>query len=229
MEAPRLLLVDADAVLCQTLADYLRAHSFRVTVKHDGETGLQHASADAHDLVLLGDMPPGLNGGEVLRQIRRRGELPTVMLCATHDAVEYIVYFELGADDCLAKSCNLRELVARLRSILRRSRQAGARYELPNMDAAALSLSPAERTVTWRGMPLHLTGTEFELLEVLFSHAGAVSKADLAASVLGRAMGKYDRSLEMHISNLRKKLGRLADGRSPIQTIRGAGYQLIGK
>jgi len=230
-QAPQLLLVDNDPVLCRTLTDYLQGHGFGVTVKHDGETGLHHATEDAYDLVMLDVMLPGLNGIEVLRRIRQQGELPVVMLSAGSDDVERIVGLELGADDYLSKSCNLRELVARLHSILRRTRhQTTVMQKLPANDTTGLRLFPTERTATWRGKPLQLTSTEFNLLEILFDHAGrTIGKAELAMSVLGRELERYDRSLDMHISNVRKKLGRLADGRFPIQTVRGAGYQLLRK
>jgi DNA-binding response OmpR family regulator len=230
-QAPQLLLVDGDPVLCKMLADYLQGHGFGVTAKHDGETGLHHATEDAYDLVILDVMLPGLKGIEVLRRIRQQGELPVVMLSAESDDVERIVGLELGADDYLPKSCNLRELVARLHSILRRTRhQTATMQRMPGSDTAGLRLLSTERTATWRGKPLQLTSTEFNLLEVLFNHAGSpIGKAELAMSVLGHELERYDRSLDMHISNLRKKLGRLADGRFPIQTIRGAGYQLLRK
>jgi len=227
---PQLLLVDSDPVLCRTLADYLHGHGFEVTVKHDGESGLFHAMEDAYDLVILDAMLPELSGIEVLRRIRQQGELPVVMLAARSDDVERIVGLELGADDYLSKSCNLRELVARLHSILRRTRRQMTSGRTSRDVTPGLSLFAAERSATWSGKPLQLTSTEFNLLECLLSQSGrVVSKAELAMSVLGREMGQYDRSLDMHISNLRKKLGRLVDGRSPIQTVTGAGYQLIGK
>ncbi|MCK9380893.1 MAG: response regulator transcription factor [Sulfuritalea sp.] len=229
-QVPQLLLVDGDPVLCRTLAEYLHGHGFSVTVKYDGETGLHHAMEDAYDLVILDVMLPELSGIEVLRRIRQQGELPVVMLAASSDDVERIVGLELGADDYLSKSCNLRELVARLHSILRRTRRQMAIERKSGNDTAGLSIFPAERRATWRGKPLQLTSTEFNLLEALFNYSGhAVSKAELAISVLGREIGQYDRSLDMHISNLRKKLGKLGDGRSPIQTVTGAGYQLIHK
>ena len=227
---PQLLLVDSDPVLCRTLAEYLHGHGFEVTVKHDGETGLFHAMEDAYDLVILDVMLPELSGIEVLRRIRQQGELPVVMLSAASDDVERIVGLELGADDYLSKSCNLRELVARLHSILRRTRRQMAPGRKARSETAGLSLLATERSAAWGGKPLQLTSTEFNLLQALFSQAGGVvSKAELAMNVLGREIGQYDRSLDMHVSNLRKKLGRLADGRSPIQTVTGAGYQLINR
>ena len=228
-QASQLLLVDSDPVLCETLFAYLQGHGFSVSVVHDGETGLYRATEQYYDLVILGDLPPGMTGNEVLQCIRRQGELPVVMLCARRDEIECIVSLELGADDCLSKACNLRELAARLRTILRRSRQAMFNGRMPGKEAAvSLSLSSTERTAAWRGKALPLTSSEFNLLEFLFKHSGrTIGKAELAMNALGREVGQFDRSLDMHISNLRKKLGRLADGRSPIQTVSRAGYQLL--
>lgn len=228
MQTPQLLLVGDDPILCQVLSNYLEAQGFVLTVCHDGEAGLQLALEGNHDLVMLGDALPGMGGIEVLRRIRQQSELPVVMLAARTDDTECIVGLELGADDYLSKSCNLRELVARLNAILRRTRYALAAERMQRDSIASLSLSPSNRSATWRGKPLSLTSTEFDLLQLLFEHSGrARGKAELAMSVLGRELDRYDRSLDMHISNLRKKLGTLADGRSPIQTVRGAGYQLL--
>lgn len=229
-QAPRLLLVDPDPVLCRMLSDYLHEKGFTVSVASDGEACLQQVSQGACDLVILDDTLPGLSGIEVLRRIRRQGELPVVMLSAKNEDIDRIVGFELGADDCLSKSCNLRELAARLHAILRRARQAIAAERLRAGGPSGLGLSPGERQATWRGKPLRLTGTEYALLEHLFNNPGhPIDKTELAARVLGRKLNPYDRSLDMHISNLRKKLGKLADGRSPIQTVRGGGYQLLRK
>lgn len=226
--ASQLLLIDGDSVLRQTLSEYLKGHGFGVTVASNGEMGLLQAREGDYDLVILDDALPGLSGSEVLRRIRAQGDLPVMMLSDKNDDVDRIVCLELGADDYFSKSCSLRELLARLRSILRRSRQTMALERMRRNNA--LNLFPMERTATWRGEPLKLTGTEFNLLERLFNSPGrAIRKKELAASVLGREIESYDRSLDMHISNLRKKLGKLADGRSPIQTVHGAGYQLLRK
>lgn len=229
-QTPQLLLVDGDKDLCLTLGRYLREHGFSVDVKHDGEAGLLQATEGSYDLVILGAALEGFSGIEVLRSIRERGELPVVILCVEHDTIDCIVGLELGADDCIARSCDLRELVARLHSILRRSRHQMAAGLGRDKATAGLHLFPAERTATWGGQPLKLTSAEFNLLEILFNHAGAtVQKSDLAMRLLGREIGPYDRGLDMHISNLRKKLGKLADGRSPIQTVHRSGYQLLQK
>ena len=148
-QKPHILLVDSDPALCRTLADYLHGHGFEVTVKHDGKTGLFHATEDACDLVMLNVMLPELSGIEVLRRIRQQGQLPVVMLAAASDDVECIVGLELGADDYLARSCNLRELLARLRAILRRTRWG----RMSRKETAGLCLRSADRSATWDGKP----------------------------------------------------------------------------
>ena len=224
----RLLLVNDDAVLCQVLADYLQAQGFSVAVAHDGESALIQGAERDCDLVLLDDTLPGLSGLDVLRRIRGQGELPVVMLASGNDEVDRIVGLEMGADDYLSKSCHLRELLARVRSVLRRAGHARATESIRNNNIGILSMSSTERTASWRGRALRLTSTEFNLLELLFANPGRpVAKAELALTVLGRELDHHDRSLDMHISNLRKKLGKLDDGRSPIQVVRGAGYQLL--
>ena len=229
-QTPQILLVGDDPILCQVLFDYLGAQGFALTLCHDGEAGLQMALAGGYDLVMLGDALPGMGGIDVLRRIRQQGELPVVMLAAKADDVDCIVGLELGADDYLPKTCNLRELVARLKAILRRTRHAVAAERARRDPLTGLSLSPSDRSASWRGEPLSLTSTEFDLLQLLFEHSGrALTKAELTLKVLGRELNHYDRSLDMHISNLRRKLGKLADGRSPIQTVHGTGYQLLRK
>lgn len=229
-QTPKLLLVDDDPVLCRVLSEYLEAQGFALDLCHEGEAGLSLAMEGDYDLVIFDDTLPGITGIEALRRIRQHGELPVVMLAATGDDIERIVGLELGADDYLSKSCNLRELVARLNSILRRTRHAVAAERMRRDELTSLTLSVSDRSATWRGKPLPLTSTEFDLLHLLFQHSGrALGKAELALNLLGRELTSYDRSLDMHISNLRKKLGRLADGRSPIQTLHGTGYQLIRK
>ena len=229
-EKPRLLLAAHDVVRCDFLSQYLAAQGFETAACHDGETALQLAMEGNCDIVLLDDALPGMTGNEVLRHIRHDSELPVVMLSATADEVERIVGLELGADDYLATSCNLRELVARLNAILRRTRHAVAAERMRRGDLDCLCLSPAERSASWRGKPLPLTSMEFDLLQLLFEHSGrAIAKAELAMRLLGRGLQPFERSIDMHISNLRKKLGKLPDGRSPIQAVHGGGYQLLRK
>lgn len=226
----RVLLVDDDVELCRMLAEYLAPEGFETSAVHDGEEGVRAALAGGYEAVVLDVMMPRLNGTDALRRIRQSSRIPVLMLTAKGDDVDRIVGLELGADDYLGKPFNPRELVARLRAVLRRSAGApagggGAPDALRAGDAA---LWPAERRAEWRGRALDLTSTEFNLLEVLLRNAGrVVSKAELSGHGLGRPLARYDRSIDMHVSALRHKLGTLADGRSPIQTVRGVGYQLI--
>jgi DNA-binding response OmpR family regulator len=226
----RVLLVDDDVELCEMLAQYLAPEGFDVVAVHDGETGAARAVSDTYDAVVLDVMLPRLSGTEVLRRIRRESQVPVLMLTAKGDDVDRIVGLELGADDYVPKPGNPRELVARLRAILRRS--AAGRPQATSLAAELRAgdvvLRPAERVAECRGTPLDLTSTEFNLLEILVSSAGrVVSKDELSRRVLGRPLARYDRSVDMHVSNLRRKLGPLGDGRSPIQTVRGMGYQFI--
>jgi DNA-binding response OmpR family regulator len=225
ISATQLLLVDDDTELCAMLGEYLAPEGFTVTALHDGESGARTALSGAFDVVVLDVMMPRLNGIEALRRIRVASSVPVLMLTAKGDDVDRIVGLELGADDYLPKPFNPRELVARLRAILRRGVAASDNTLL---NAGPLVMRPGERTADWHGEALDLTSTEFNLLEVLARHAGhVVSKGDLAEQALGRRLTRFDRSIDMHMSKLRNKLGLLNDGRSPIQTVRGLGYQLI--
>ena len=161
----------------------------------------------------------------MLRELRRESALPVLMLTARGDDVDRIVGLELGADDYLPKPCNPREVVARLRAILRR---AGPVEESGPMDVAGLIVDPEDRTARVADHVLALTSTEFSMLAHLASRAGrVVSKGELSEQVLGRPLGRYDRGVDMHVSNLRRKLPPLADGRDRIETVRGTGYQLV--
>jgi two-component system, OmpR family, response regulator len=223
--ATQLLLIDDDTELCAMLGEYLAPEGFTVTALHDGESGARTALSGAFDVVVLDVMMPRLNGIDALRRIRAASSVPVLMLTARGDDVDRIVGLELGADDYLPKPFNPRELVARLRAVLRRGVTAS---DNTLVHAGLLVMRPAERTADWRGQTLDLTSTEFNLLEVLARHAGhVVNKDDLAEQALGRKLTRFDRSIDMHMSKLRNKLGMLDDGRSPIQTVRGVGYQLI--
>jgi len=225
----RVLLVDDDKELTEMLADYLAVEGFVVEAVHDGATGVDVAVSGSHDVVVLDVMLPRLSGIEALRQIRQGSQVPVLMLTAKGDDVDRIVGLEMGADDYLPKPCNPRELVARLRAILRRTDgQAQGEQISDEFRIGELVLSPAERIAKWSQRRLELTSTEFNLLEVLVRQAGhVISKAELCKKALGRELERYDRSLDMHVSNLRHKLGNLSDGRSPIQTVRGVGYQYL--
>lgn len=225
----RILLVDDDPELCSMQGEYLSNEGFAVRMCHDGESGLEEALSGHHDLILLDVMMPKLNGIEVLRRLRIHSNIPVLMLTAKGDDIDRIIGLELGADDYVSKPCTPRELVARVRAILRRAdpekQDSG---QLQPLRVGALAISAASRSDSWHNEVLDLTSTEFNLLEMLCRRAGrTISKEDLSLHTLGRPLARYDRSIDVHVSNLRQKLGLLKDGRSPIQTIRGIGYQLV--
>jgi two-component system, OmpR family, response regulator len=220
----RILLADDDTELCEMLDDYLTAEGFSVAATHDGESALSLARSGAYDLVVLDLMMPGLSGFDVLRALRPQCTTPVLMLTARDEDVDSIVGLELGADDYLGKPCNPRVLVARIRALLRRAEPA--RDDSAHLRLEDLELHGGSRTVLCRGVPVPMTSTELRVLEVLLREAGrVVSKADLSERALGRKLSRYDRSLDMHVSSLRRKLGPLPDGQERIKTVRGVGYQ----
>jgi len=194
---------------------------------HDGESGVGEALSGKYALVVLDVMMPGVSGTEALRRIRAASSVPVLMLTAKGDDMDRIVGLELGADDYVPKPCLPRELAARLRAILRRTQAADAPAGLP-LVVGALSVLPEQRRIEWSGVPVELTSTEFNLIEILARNAGRpVSKSDLSEQALGRPLARFDRSIDVHLSSIRHKLGNLADGRSCIQTVYRQGYQLI--
>ncbi len=222
-----LLLIDDDVELTELLADYFKAEGFVVTAVHDGAVGLERALAEDFALVVLDVMLPGMNGLEVLRRLRAHKQLPVVMLTARGDDIDRIVGLEIGADDYLPKPFNARELVARIRAVLRRSeaRRVAATPEVQTLVVGDLELVPSSLACRIGGEPVALTSAEFSLLEVLVKAAGkVVSRDELSEKVLGRPLSPYDRSLDVHISNLRKKLTRGPSGAERIKTVRGTGY-----
>ncbi len=221
-----LLLIDDDIELSDMLGDYLRHEGYAITHAASAETGLQEALSGRHALVVLDVMLPGRSGIEVLSQIRQRTALPVLMLTARGDDMDRIVGLELGADDYVPKPCQPRELAARIRAILRRTQPSTPQQEA--LCVGALTLRPASRSASWGGRPLDLTSTEFNLLEHLARHAGqTVSKSVLSEAALGRPLTRYDRSIDVHLSSIRAKIGPMPDGRSCIQTVFRQGYQLI--
>jgi two-component system response regulator CpxR len=222
----RILLADDDVELGAMLAEYLDREGFTVDVAHDGEAALTAARRGGYDVVVLDVMMPRRNGFDVLRALRATSRVPVLMLTARGEDVDSIVGLELGADDYLAKPCNPRVLVARIRAVLRRAEAkppGAARGEA--IVVGDVELDPGSRSVQQHGKPVELTSTEFSVLEVLLRHAGeVVNKAELSQAALGRELGRYDRSLDMHVSNLRKKLGPAPSGEERIKTVRGVGY-----
>ena len=221
------LLVDDDVELAEMLGDYLAQDGFEVTTRHDGESGVEAALSGDFAIAVLDVMMPKLSGIEVLRRIRAASALPVLMLTAKGDDFDRIVGLELGADDYVPKPCQPRELAARLRAILRRT-GSGVEAASAPIVVGALRIRPELRRVEWDGAVVELTSTEFNLLEILARHAGRpVSKSDLSEQALGRPLARFDRSIDVHLSSIRHKLGTLSDGRSCIQTVYRQGYQLI--
>lgn len=225
----RVLLVDDDVELSTMLGEYLVHEGFEVTTVADGEHGVDEALSGRHAIVVLDVMMPGIGGVEALRRIRAHSRLPVLMLTARGDDVDRIIGLELGADDYVPKPCTPRELVARLRAILRRTEPApGAEAAGGPLCSGPLTLWPERRQAEWRGRPLELTSTEFNLLEVLVRQAGqVVGKGQLSEQGLGRPLARFDRSIDVHVSSIRHKLGKRADGGSWIQTVRGLGYLFV--
>lgn len=222
----KVLIIDDDEELCELVSEYLTVEGFEAESVHDGESGLKSAISGEYDLAILDVMLPKMNGFDVLRQLRANSKLPVLMLTARGDDMERIVGLESGADDYLPKPFNPRELVARLRAILRRiSTENGEIIPAEKMQVDDLEISPSSRSVKLGGAEITLTSVEFDLLTALLREAGkVVKKEDLSENVLERGLSPYDRSLDMHISNLRKKLGLRADGSERIKTIRSTGY-----
>lgn len=221
----KILIIDDDEELCELVSEYLGVEGFSVDSVNDGEAGLKAALAGEHDIAILDVMMPKMNGFDVLRALRQSSQLPVIMLTARGDDMERIVGLEIGADDYLPKPFNPRELAARLRAILRRSAATDGAAGNENISVDGISLSPSGRTASLDGRDMNLTSVEFALLHELLKDAGQiVKKEDLSERVLERKLSPYDRSLDMHISNLRKKLGPRGDGSERIKTIRSVGY-----
>jgi two-component system, OmpR family, response regulator CpxR len=224
----RLLIVDDDIELCSLVTKYLRAEGYEVDAVHTGELGLERASVGEYALVVLDVMLPGMNGFEVLRHLTAKSQVPVLMLSARGEDIDRIIGLQIGADDYLPKPFNPHELVARIQAILRRSQRGMAESSLPPQEVLVvgdLELDKNRWAVNRNGTPVILTSLEFNLLEFFLKLAGRViSREELAKSVLGRLFDPFDRSIDMHVSNLRKKLGAHPDGSDRIKSIRGIGY-----
>ena len=223
----RVLLVDDDAELAELVGEYLAREGFSLEAEVDGTRAIDRAVAGDHQLVVLDVMLPGVNGFDVLRSIRASSHIPVLMLTARGDEVDRIVGLELGADDYLSKPFNPRELVARIRAVLRRTqpetRVAGERADRLTVDDVVVDLG--RRLVRRGGAAVELTAVEFALLELLMRAAGSVvRREDLARGALGRSLLPFDRSIDVHVSRVRKKLGPRPDGGERITTLRAVGY-----
>jgi DNA-binding response OmpR family regulator len=220
--AANVLLADDDVELSGMLKEYLEREGFAVTVVHDGEAAARAALGGTHQIVVLDVMMPKVDGVEALRRIRATSRIPVVMLTARGDDIDRIVGLELGADDYVPKPCTPRELVARLRAILRRVQPAA---DAGPLQAGALTVWPEKRRAEWKGKALDLTSIEFNILEVLMRNAGrVVGKNEISEQALGRPLARFDRSIDVHLSAIRQKLG---EGSTLIRTVRGMGYHLV--
>src|SRR5213593_3454359 len=223
----RILVIDDDVELCTLVGEYLAPEGFLVECAHDGKRGLEAAVTGEHLLVVLDVMLPGMNGFDVLRRIRGKSRVPVLLLTARGEDVDRIVGLEIGADDYLPKPFNPRELVARIRAILRRTR-ATERGSVPPeqiLHVSDIELDPGTRTVRQNGKHVELTSVEFNLLHALLREAGrVVPRERLVDIVLSRKFSPFDRSIDMHVSKIRKKLGDSEGANDHIKTVRGVGY-----
>jgi DNA-binding response OmpR family regulator len=225
----RILIIDDDVALSKLLTEYLTPEGFHVESAQDGETGLEMAYSGAYDMIVLDVMLPVINGFDVLRQFRTKASTPVVMLTARGEEVDRIVGLEIGADDYLPKPFNPRELVARIRAILRRTRRGQDPAMMPllskRLQVGDVEMDLAARLIFRSGERIDLTAVEFNLLESLLRNAGElVPREELIQTVLGRSPYPYDRSIDVHVSKLRKKLGHEVSGMERIKTIRSVGY-----
>jgi two-component system response regulator CpxR len=219
----RLLVIDDDAELCRLVSRFLKREGFEIAWAPDGAAGIERAFAEEFSLILLDVMMPGLDGFDVLSRIRRHSRTPVLMLTARGDTHDRIQGLEMGADDYLPKPFDPVELVARIRAILRRS--ARDRSIPPAASLGDIELDGGSRIVRRGGTLVDLTTVEFDLLAFLLRVAGTtVRRESLVRSVLGREFSPFDRSIDTHVCNLRRKLGPLEDGSERIRSVRGAGY-----
>jgi two-component system response regulator CpxR len=226
----QILLIDDDVKLCRLVKEYLSPFGFELTAIHNGPEGLSAAGENHYDAVILDVMLPGIDGFEVLRQIRAHSDVPVLMLTALGDEADRIVGLEIGADDYLPKTFSTRELLARLRAVTRRS-QINARQEIRDeVLAGDVAVNHATRLATQNGKPLDLTALEFDLLHCLVRSAGRVLNRDqILDEIAGREYDVFDRSIDVHISSIRRKLGD--DFKDPryIRTLRSVGYMFVSR
>lgn len=222
----KILIIDDDVELITLLVDYFTLEGFEASPAHTGTEGLEILEHKQFDLIILDVMMPGISGVQTLQRIREKWRTPVLMLTARGDPVDRILGLELGADDYVPKPCSPRELVARIRAILRRS--AGGENSRGPVQLGELVIDMAQRRATYKDKPIPLTGTELSLLEMLARSAGEpVAKADIYPRILGRPMGRYDRVIDVHISAIRHKLAQEGVSDIAIESVRGVGYQLV--
>lgn len=224
----RILVIDDDAALTELLLECLEAEGFEALAVHDGETGIAKALTGGFALLVLDVMLPRMSGFEVLNRIRQQSPVPVLMLTARGDPVDRVTGLQMGADDYLPKPFNERELIARIQAILRRSRPVAVRDAAEpgsGLCADDLTVDVGSREVRVGQRRIDLTTVEFDVLRVLRRSAGeSVSREDLVRQALGRPFSVFDRSIDNHVSALRRKLGKGLSGAERIKTVRGVGY-----
>lgn len=221
-----ILLIDDDFELGELLQEYLAMEGLTLKALQDGETGLQAALSGAYSLVLLDVMLPKMNGFDLLKKLRQSSTIPVIMLTARGESVDRVLGLEYGADDYIPKPYHHHELLARIKALFRRIEMSCEQHS-GILVADELSLNISKRQVLLAGMELPLTGAEFSVLQTLLENIGTlVDKDSLSNAALGRKLMAYDRSIDMHVSNLRKKLGTRKDGSEWIKTVRSRGYML---
>ncbi|MBM7344090.1 response regulator transcription factor [Pantoea coffeiphila] len=224
----KILLVDDDLELGTMLSQYLIAEGFDASLVLTGKAGVTGALSGEYSAMILDIMLPDMSGIDVLRQVRQNSRLPVIMLTAKGDNIDRVIGLEMGADDYMPKPCYPRELVARLRAVLRRVEEQPAAVE--NKDVISwgeLTLNPATRISEWQSKPFDLTASEFNLLDLLLRAPDrVVSKDELSEKGLGRPREAYDRSVDVHISNIRQKLAALTNDTINIETVRSIGYRI---
>lgn len=223
---PQILLVDDDEALCELLGEYLEGEGFSLTSVHDGARAVEVALQQPWDAIILDVMLPGMSGFDVLKKIKPQVDAPVLMLTARGEDTDTVVGLELGADDYVAKPCSPRVLVARLRALLRRRGHDDEGSGIIRI--GDLTLDAGNRRITLAGERVEMTGAEFNLLQLLLRNAGhVVTREQLASEGLGRPLQAFDRRIETHMAQIRRKLGPLPDGGQRIHTVRGVGYQYI--
>ena len=225
----KLLMIDDDTGLCELLSEYLSTQGFSVQTSHDGQQGLELALQNDYALILLDVMLPSIDGFEVLKQLRQSKLTPVIMLTAKGEDFDRIFGLELGADDYIPKPFNHRELLARVKAITRRIEHINSVSNNTNkkLSLNGITINFAAREASINNSPLTLTGTEYEILALLIKHApDVISKEQISEDVLGRRLASFDRSIDMHVSNIRKKIAEHIEG-DKIKTMRGTGYVFI--
>jgi len=231
MHPAKLLIVDDDLDLCNLVSNYLQEEGFAVDAVHTGREGELAAANTPYQLIILDVMLPDKKGFDVLKEIRAQGRSPVLMLTAKGDEFDRVLGLELGADDYLSKPFSPRELVARIGAILRRSgwqSESGNSLRPPVMRSGDLEMDPSARSVSKAGEPVHLTSAEYDLLRLFIESPGQIlTREKLVEMVLDRKFSPFDRSLDLHVSNLRRKLGSQANGAERIRSVRGIGYLYV--